>query len=880
MSRLITIIILLTALWSRAYCTETHKVVGRVVESDGTPVSGAVIKLKVGQGDDAKMVAYAISDAEGNFTLDITKAPDAKTAEVGLTGYQTRQISWGNDLNAGDIILEEQPIVLHEIIAKSPPVFIKKDTIIYDAQSFTRESDTNIEDLISHLPGMTVEANGIIKYHGKEINRFYIEGADMLQGRYALATRNIRPEDITSVSVYENHQPIQALKDIVSSDRAALNIKLKSSKMLRPFGSVKAGVGGSDRVEALGELATILISAKSQNLITAKANNTGQTYAGEMDNHYRSSPLGSPVENFFPRTPFGSPSISSDRYSLNSSILASVNHLSKLSNTKQISAYADWKKGLDNFKNDLSTSYQTPGQEELTISQKTNNRLNSQTFTSSLMYVDNSASTYIGNTLSAIGKFIRNSYNLKVPYEVSQDTKSNIFKVGDNLHLIFRSGKNSFELYSNTNVSNIPLGQITGRNLTQDTLIVAQSAKGLRVENSERTSFVRVLSSNIHIGSNLLFDFIYDDLHTTGMSGLEKKPLPVNNIGGFNASIKVSPYIKYFIKSRNNFDLLTFSLSGTLEQVYARYNDREEKKILRRTPFVPSINARIDFVPANRHRLSLSGSTARLTDTGINNFIIHPIYSSYRMWFIPGANMTGKIKTLSSTLSYGYSAPVKGVNLMGVIDYSHITSPFINSLNVTPDLSENSYIKSANKLSTLGFQARASKHFIGQFCAINGSISGNLSNSLTARQNIIFKVKNRNFSASAGCDWSFFNNIINTYTTAIFYIFQQTQIGFKNTSTTCDISERLSIVPIERLVISCSASWRTTQLADNSHKSDLFLDGKISYKFNKKWEMELSLRNLTNRKGYTVYNVSDGITTRNHVDLRPFQTLVSAIYNY
>ena len=41
------------------------------------------------------------------------------------------------------------------------------------------------------LPGINVSGNGQISYLGKSISNFYIEGMNMLGGKYNLATRNM-----------------------------------------------------------------------------------------------------------------------------------------------------------------------------------------------------------------------------------------------------------------------------------------------------------------------------------------------------------------------------------------------------------------------------------------------------------------------------------------------------------------------------------------------------------------------------------------------------------------------------------------------------------------------------------------------------------------
>lgn len=70
---------------------------------------------------------------------------------------------------------------------------------------------------------------GQIKYQGQAINKFYIEG------RYAgwslwYVTNTINPDDVGSVEVMENHQPIKALEDIFLSN---LQLIFVSKRMLK-----------------------------------------------------------------------------------------------------------------------------------------------------------------------------------------------------------------------------------------------------------------------------------------------------------------------------------------------------------------------------------------------------------------------------------------------------------------------------------------------------------------------------------------------------------------------------------------------------------------------------------------------------------------------
>ena len=78
------------------------------------------------------------------------------------------------------------------------------------------------------MPGIDVAQNGKIQYQGEDINKFYIEGSDLLGGKYGIATNGINHEDVGAIEVMENHQPMQVLSGISFSDKAAINLKLKN----------------------------------------------------------------------------------------------------------------------------------------------------------------------------------------------------------------------------------------------------------------------------------------------------------------------------------------------------------------------------------------------------------------------------------------------------------------------------------------------------------------------------------------------------------------------------------------------------------------------------------------------------------------------------
>lgn len=181
-----------------------------------------------------KFYAYAISDKDGSMTVS---AHDGDTLEFGSVGYKTRKMSVADFRHdaANIIMMTPEAVELREVVVKIPPIRSANDTLIYNVGAFVKAGDRHLEDVLKKLPGIKVAENGSVTYQGKAINKFYIEGKDLLGSSYDQATRNMPIDAVSDVEVYENHQPVKMLQNKQFSDRAALNIKLKSGYKSRPF---------------------------------------------------------------------------------------------------------------------------------------------------------------------------------------------------------------------------------------------------------------------------------------------------------------------------------------------------------------------------------------------------------------------------------------------------------------------------------------------------------------------------------------------------------------------------------------------------------------------------------------------------------------------
>lgn len=159
----------------------------------------------------------------------------------------------------------------------------------------------------------------------------------MLSGSYKLATKNINADDIATVSVYENHQPVRALKDFSFSNKAALNLTLKNSRRLKPIGYFQQGVGYDEQTLCKSNLFAMQVGKKFQHLLSLKYNDIGDTYntQGVYDADLVAD-FSSFTWNGIGLSAQDMPDISLNRYLNNKSGEASLNSLFKLKISRRL----------------------------------------------------------------------------------------------------------------------------------------------------------------------------------------------------------------------------------------------------------------------------------------------------------------------------------------------------------------------------------------------------------------------------------------------------------------------------------------------------------------------------------------------------------------
>ena len=247
---------------------------GRVFER-GKGMSGVVVSVHDASG---KLAAYCISDTVGVYAVRYNIASDSITLRLNAFNVKAQQHRLENKSQIRDFNVELASFELQEVIVNPPKIYSVGDTVNYSVQEWVAENDQNLEELLRRLPGITVADNGLIMYNGRPINKFYIEGLDLMGGNYAMITSRLQPSAVETIQVMENHQHVKALRGVQHEEKASINLKLRPEfKNVWMFDALAGGgVELADSLLFQADFTAIVLGKQRQVFSGVGGNNVGQ----------------------------------------------------------------------------------------------------------------------------------------------------------------------------------------------------------------------------------------------------------------------------------------------------------------------------------------------------------------------------------------------------------------------------------------------------------------------------------------------------------------------------------------------------------------------------------------------------------------------------
>lgn len=871
-SLIAAILLLISFLSTDCFASGTDKIDlrGTVRERNGEAMAGVIVTVKDSRNIN---IAYARSTKAGRFSLSYPATLTDGTIHFSCMGYRELVIPLSRFRNNADYVLEEAPFELKEVTVKLPPIRVKGDTLTYDVGQFRYASDRTIEDVIRKLPGIDVTDNGRIYYNGEPINKFYIEGLDLLSGRYALATRNISPDDVASVNIYENHQPKKVLKDIEYSDKAALNLKLKNKKLIRPSGYVRGGAGidADGDVPWTGEVFGLQVAPDIQFLVSAKGNNTGKSYRQETASLTGSeASQGTTAAGIYPGTPFGSAGIPTSRYYDNNSTSASVNAISRLRKNTTLNVVADYADDSFEYLNDRSVIYAVDDGDNIVISESATSMPHLREAKLKTNIEHNADSRYLSDKLSFTGHFNSNRYLIETPGAINQRVSTRDFSLQNLFDGTFRLSDHVIELKSETRFGTTPWNRLAA--VADGRALVSQNVRGHNFANREECGYAWIINSRSHIGLKASFSFDYGLFQSIDELPAENRN---NDISGYKIATTLEPSYQYKAPMG-----LLINVSAPLKLLNMKYHNAIDER------YYPTDRLDVDFRTALNYNTPFNMKTAltvgRNSRTGgISDYVTDPVHTTFRQSSVLGSGRLTRRDNLYAGCDLSYRNAIEGFFSSASLMFTQTKSNRLGGLDVSEDDITSSYRSLDNKSNNFSVNLSASKKIFGWNTSFSLNASYLLSNRDMIRQNSIVGMDMSDYTVGMGIDSNPLKNyLIMALNVKYSYSEQRVDMfGLKNGTSQATVNLSLITRPISSLEIGAKGYFNRSDVADNRSKSSLFLDSHVRYSV-KSFEVELSARNLTNTRSYRYSYIKDSDIYNYSFRLRPLELLLSLKYSF
>ncbi|MDO6854106.1 outer membrane beta-barrel protein [Cellulophaga lytica] len=273
--------------FTTVYSQSKNGIIGKVFEENNQPIEAATITLL--NPKDSTYVDYTITNNVGEFTLDKAKQ-GSYILQVSSMGFESffKNITYTTDLLDLTVIkLKEDLFTLDGItLTAVVPIQIKQDTISYNANSFKTNPDDNLEELLTKLPGLEVDADGNINAQGNQVAKIMVDGKEFFGGDPSIVLKNLSADAIANIEIIDKKSDEAELTGVDDGNKQmVINFTLKKSKKNNGFGKISAGMGLDSKY--FSNLNYNKFTSKTQFSVIGKLNNinvTGSNIQGFLKN--------------------------------------------------------------------------------------------------------------------------------------------------------------------------------------------------------------------------------------------------------------------------------------------------------------------------------------------------------------------------------------------------------------------------------------------------------------------------------------------------------------------------------------------------------------------------------------------------------------------
>ena len=153
---------------------------GIINDGDGKPLASASVTIEE-PGKNA-ILAYGISNSKGEYKVTFNSSESNLDLKIKAFNQRPVTQSIKNEDQKINFSMDSQATEIQEVRLKTKLITKKGDTISYDLKSFENKNDRTLADVLKKIPGIEVNKDGTVLYQGEPINKFYVNGKDLMEG--------------------------------------------------------------------------------------------------------------------------------------------------------------------------------------------------------------------------------------------------------------------------------------------------------------------------------------------------------------------------------------------------------------------------------------------------------------------------------------------------------------------------------------------------------------------------------------------------------------------------------------------------------------------------------------------------------------------------
>ncbi len=866
---------------------------GTVLNENNLPITSASVLLKK---NDSTIVGYSITDKLGNYTITTSTTQINNSVQVNALGYASQTKIINNTTTLINFTLSPSEKALPNIIVKGnlPIVSTNGDTINYNVASFSNKTDRVIGDVLKKIPGIEVDAKGKISYNGKAISNFYIDGDDLLDDKYNIATNSLPTEAVEKVQVLENHQPIKILKNSNKTNDVAINLKIKDKAKIKTIGTADVGLGIAKNLIYNENVNAISLKKQYKAINTIKINNSGENISTDLTAQNftaflkRLDNIAAP-QNLLSLNSIQLPNITEERYLFNNSLLINTNNLFKNKKGVVFKTNIYWLTDKITQANTVNTSYYLPTDTILFL-EDLNTTKKKSTLHVELTSTVNNEKRYTKNILLIEKREMPSFANINFNNTISlQNLWQKNFAVSNEFSIIKKLKKNIIaDVYSYLSLQNKQedvtftsgiLPEVFNNNISYQKTLQTLTTPSFTTNNylNLRTAKAKWLH-NYKIGISGTSQKLQSAIDL-----LQQNNLTTTATDSFINNTKWSQYKAYIVPEfEKNTNKLNINFSLPLNYQHFYWVNSYYKKDFCYLYTIPSL--RIKYITNQNNFFTLRLGTDRNFGT-IGNAFTGFILQNFKTLTNNSFFITNK-KIINSSLSYNFSIPIKLFFANAALNYSNITSNNINELSFNNNFVKTSSIYFNNQTHSVLLLGGISKYIFKLRTSVGLKINLQQSNVNQLQNKVLFKFINNSSSTDFTINSKISQKANSNYSILLFNSASRNIIGNQNSvqipkQRFQQLRQQLSlnITLINNLYFKYKAEHLLVKQKSTSNY--FFSDVSFFYALPKKHlDVVFSINNILNTRTFISNNVDAFLATQNLFYVRPRQAFISTSFTF